>query len=40
MNLKLKGKKVNNSEKINEKEVVKSDIYKNKDLVHTVVFVK
>ena len=40
MNLKLKGINVNNSEIINGKEVIKTDIFKNKDLVHTIVFVK
>ena len=37
MSLKLRGK---NPEKINEKEVIKTDMFKSKDLVHTVVFVK
>ena len=40
MSLKLRGNNVKNSEKINEKEVVKTEIYKSKDLVHTVIFVK
>ena len=40
MNEKLKGKNDNNSEKINEKEVIRTEIFKNKDLVHTVVFVE
>ena len=37
---KLRGNNINNSEKINEKEVIKTEIFKSKDLVHTVVFVK
>ena len=42
LSVKLKGKNVNNSEKIKEKEkeVIKTCVYKNENLVHTVVFVK
>ena len=38
MSLKLKGK--NNSSEKNKKEVIKTEIFKDKDLVHTIVFVK